>query len=207
MITTPQRLVDAAAQGFADHGIQAASLVEITRQAGQRNRGAVHYHFGGRMGLLVAVLELHAEFLGRRERELLEVARGRPADDLASVVEAIVRPSVELAEQGVSGGNYLVIVAEVIEMGPASYGPDVEAALARTGGYEVYALLHERLPAMDDELRAERTALMTAFVLDSIAGRVRAVAGSAAAERQLPTERFIANLVAMATAMLQAPVV
>lgn len=207
MLTTPQRLVDAAAQSFADHGIQAASLVEITRQAGQRNRGAVHYHFGGRTGLLVAVLEQHAAFLGAREGELLEIARSRPDDDLASVVEAVVRPAVELAEQGSSGGNYLMIVAEVIEQGVTSYGPEVEAAIARTGGYEVYALMAERLVPLDEQLESERTALMTAFVLGSVARRVRAVAGSAAAERQLPTERFVANLVAMATAMLQAPAV
>ena len=31
---------------FAEHGVQNASLVEITRRAGQRNSGALHYHFG-----------------------------------------------------------------------------------------------------------------------------------------------------------------
>ena len=57
---TREQLIDAATRAFAEHGVDAASLVEITRRAGQRNRGAVHYHFGGRDGLLVAVLEEHA---------------------------------------------------------------------------------------------------------------------------------------------------
>jgi AcrR family transcriptional regulator len=205
METTPQRLVEAATQGFADHGIQTASLVEITRQAGQRNRGAVHYHFGGREGLLVAVLAQHAGFLGQRERELLAIAQERPDDDLSSVVEAIVRPTVDLVEQSPSGGNYLVILAELFEQDPSTYSPEIEAVLARTGGYEVYALLRERMPAMDDELRGERFALMTSFILGSVARRVRTAATGG--RPQLPTARFVDNLVAMASAMLAAPTV
>lgn len=205
METTPQRLIEAATQGFAEHGIQTASLVEITRQAGQRNRGAVHYHFGGRDGLLVAVLEQHAGFLGQRERELLAIAQERPDDDVASVVEAIVRPAVELVEQSTSGSNYLVIVAEVTEQDPSTYSPEINAVLTRTGGYEVYALLHERMPEMDDELRGERFALMTSFVLSSVARRARTAITSG--RPQLPTSRFVDNLVAMASAMLTAPTV
>jgi AcrR family transcriptional regulator len=205
METTPQRLVEAATQGFADHGIQTASLVEITRQAGQRNRGAVHYHFGGREGLLVAVLAQHAGFLGQRERELLAIAQERLDDDLSSVVEAIVRPIVDLVEQSPSGGNYLVILAELFEQDPSTYSPEIEAVLARTGGYEVYALLRERMPEMDDELRGERFALMTSFILGSVARRVRTAATGG--RPQLPTARFVDNLVAMASAMLAAPTV
>src|SRR6201999_4162163 len=95
---TRAKLVDAAARAFARDGVFSASLVEITRQAGQRNRGALHYHFGSREGVLCAVLERHVDFLARREGELLAAALERPGDDMASVVEAIVRPAVELAE-------------------------------------------------------------------------------------------------------------
>jgi AcrR family transcriptional regulator len=206
--STRDRLVEAANRAFAAQGIHGASLVEVTRQAGQRNRGAVHYHFGGRDELLAAVLEQHVEFLAQREGELLVLARTRPDDDVASVVEAIVRPAVELAESGESGRNYLSIVGELIEQDPAGRSEDVEAMLARTGGYEVYALLAERVPEMDEELRTERFALMTSFVLGSIARRVRARSVERGArESPLSTERFVANLVTMAAAMLGAALV
>jgi AcrR family transcriptional regulator len=68
---TRRKLVDAAARAFARDGVFSASLVDITRQAGQRNRGALHYHFGSRQGVLCAVLERHVDFLARREGELL----------------------------------------------------------------------------------------------------------------------------------------
>lgn len=207
MVTTRQRLVEAATQGFAEHGIQSASLVEITRQAGQRNRGAVHYHFGGRDGLLVAVLEQHNAFLHERELELLTAARDRSDDDVTGVVEAIVRPTVELAEQGPGGAHYLMIIAELAEQDPSTYGSEVEAALTGSGGYEVFRTLSERLPQLDEELRAERFALMIAFVLGTVARRVRALAGDEGYRRQMPSPRFVDNLVLMSAAMLTAPTV
>ncbi|MDO9455150.1 TetR/AcrR family transcriptional regulator [Nocardioides sp.] len=194
-------LVDAATRAFAEDGVATASLVEITRQAGQRNRGAVQYHFGGREGLLVAVLDQHADFLARREGELLAVARTRPPDDLPSVVEAIVRPAVELAESGWRGRCYLAILGELVEQDPATLSPEVAAALARTGGYEVYALLAERVPAYDEELRTERFSLLTSFVLGTVARRAR---GGEDGRPQLPLERFVDNLVDLGTAMVVA---
>ena len=198
---TRRLLIDAATRAFADHGVYAASLVEITRQAEQRNRGAVHYHFGGRNGLLAAVLEEHADFLAARELELLEIARGKPGD-LASVVEAIVRPTVELAETGWRGSAYLVIVGELVEQHPDDLGEGISAALGHTGGFEVYAVLTDRLPPMDEALRTERVSLVTAFILGAVARRARE-----SGRPQLSTDRFVANLVQMAAAMLAAPTI
>jgi AcrR family transcriptional regulator len=202
---TRRRLVEAATEAFAEQGAFTASLVDITRRAGQRNRGAVHYHFGSRDGLLVAVIDQHAGFLARREAELLERARSRPDDDIASVLEAVVRPTVELAETGPSGRRYLVIVGQLIEEFHR-VRPDVATALARTGGYPVYELLEQRLPAYDDLLRTERLALVTSFILRSVARRARAQEPTDPGRPQLPTERFIANVVAMAVGMAVAPI-
>ncbi len=202
---TRSRLVEAATEAFAEHGVFTASLVEITRRAGQRNRGAVHYHFGSRDGLLVEVLDQHSGFLAEREGELLARARTRPDDDIASVIEAIVRPSVELAETGPSGRRYLVIVGQLV----AEYdrvGPEVMAALNRTGGVPVYQLLNERIPAYDEELRVERMALVTGFMLRSIADRARALQNETPGRAQLPTDQFVMNLVAMAGGALTAPI-
>lgn len=202
---TRRRLVEAASEAFADTGVSSASLVEITRRAGQRNRGAVHYHFGSRAGLLVAVLEQHAAFLAEREGELLARARRTPEDDLASVLEAIVRPAVELAETGPSGRQYLVIVGQLVEEFH-HLDPAVAAALAATGGDAVYALLEARMPTLDRDLRDERLTLITSFILRSVADRARAVEATTPGRAQLPTERFVTNLVAMAAGMARAPI-
>lgn len=208
MTDTRRALVEAATEAFAEHGVYTASLVEVTRRAGQRNRGAVHYHFGSREGLLAAVLEQHAAFLARREGELLAHARSTPDDDLGSVLEAIVRPAVELSETGPSGRRYLVIVGELVEEYDRLH-PDVAEALRHTGGYDVYALLEQRMPPLDEPLRNERLALVTGFILRSVADRAKQAQQQTASpgRAQLPTERFVRNLVAMAAGMATAPAV
>ena len=203
---TRRRLVDAATRGFAEHGVHTASLLEITRQAGQRNRGAVHYHFGSRTGMLVAVLEQHLELLSQRERQLIDAARTRPADDLTSAVEALVLPATELAELGGQGRAYLMILAQLVEEDPESLDPDVVGALERLGGYEAYALLEERVPPMPDDLRSERLSLVTGFILRAIADRSRSDEHPAPRRPQLDMGPFATTLVAMVVGMLCAPV-
>ena len=202
---TRQRLIEAATRGFAEHGVHAASLLEITRQAGQRNRGAVHYHFGSRTGMLVAVLGQQLDVLATREQELLAIAKARPGDDLTSVVRALVLPAVELAELGGLGRSYLMIVGELIEDDPETMDHEVLQALERLGGYEVYTLLEQRVPPMSDEVRSERLSLVTAFVLRAIADRSRAGERVTPGRRQLATGPFADNLVDMVVGMLSAP--
>jgi len=202
---TRRKLIDAATRAFADDGIGSASLIEITRQAGQKNRGALHYHFGSREGVLCAVLEVHAGFLSTREGELLALARERPDDDVSSVVEAIVRPAVELAESGWRGRCFLQVLAQLVEEDQEALDPDVQAAMSHTGGYEVYAVLAERMGPMADDVRTERFSLVTSFILRAVADRARASERKARGRQQLDLDGFVANLVAMVAAMLTAP--
>jgi AcrR family transcriptional regulator len=203
---TRRKLIDEAARAFAADGVFAASLIEITRRAGQRNRGALHYHFGSRSGILCAVLERHTDFLARREGELLDGALARADHDVEPVVEAIVRPAAELAESGWRGRCFLMILSELIEEDPAHLDKEVNAMLERTGGYAVYAVLEERMPPMADDVRLERLALATGFILRAVADRARALhRRSRRGRAQLDQESFVANLVHMVAAGLAAP--
>jgi AcrR family transcriptional regulator len=53
---TRQRLLDAAAELFATRGIEASS-VDAIAEAAERTSGAIYDHFGGKEGLLFALLE------------------------------------------------------------------------------------------------------------------------------------------------------
>lgn len=203
---TRRKLVDAAARGFAEQGVFTASLLDITRRAGQKNRGALHYHFGSRDGVLCAVLERHVDFLHQREGELLDEARTRPDDDVRSVVEAIVRPAVELAETGWRGRCFLVILAQLVEEDQSALAPEVQEVLSRTGGYEVYALLVQRMTPVSEDVATERISLVTSFILRAVADRARARERTTrGGRRQLDLDGFTDNLVALVTAMVTAP--
>ena len=197
-------LLDAAARAFARDGVFNASLIDITRQAGQRNRTALSYHFGSRDGVLCAVIDRHAAFLAQREGELLEVARQQTA--LEPVVEALVRPAAELADSGWRGRCCLLIIAELTGEDRAQYSAQLQDVLASTGGNEVFALLTERTGHLTDELRTERFSLMVMFILRAIADRARLLERRTRHGRaQLEHEPFVGNLVAMAAAAMTAP--
>jgi AcrR family transcriptional regulator len=53
---TRQRLLDAAAELFATRGIEASSVDAIAERA-ERTSGAIYDHFGGKEGILFALLE------------------------------------------------------------------------------------------------------------------------------------------------------
>lgn len=201
---TRDKLLDAATRAFAEHGVLNASLLDITRQAGQRNRGALHYHFGSRDGVLAAVLERHVDFLAEREGELLAVALERGGTDLVPFIEAIVRPAVELAESGWRGRCCLLIIGELVEEDPKDLAPEIQAALDRTGGQPIYDAIAERLPDLTEEVRLERLALITGFVLHAVAERARMQGRRRRGRPQLDREAFVDNLVAMVAAAVAA---
>lgn len=197
---TREKLLDAATRAFAERGIAKASLLDITKQAGQRNRGSLHYYFGSRDGVVVAILDRHVGFLAQREAELLEKARAQAG--LAPVIEAIVRPATELAESGWRGRCCLLIIADLAEEDPGAVSPAIQAALDRTGGQAVYDTFAERMPPMPEWLRIERFALVTEFVVRAVADRARLLGRRRKGRPQLDREEFVANLVAMVAAAL-----
>jgi AcrR family transcriptional regulator len=66
---TRRRIVDAARDVLLERGHAAASTRAVADEAGVR-LSLVHYHFGGKQGLLVAVLERENAELLERQREL-----------------------------------------------------------------------------------------------------------------------------------------
>ena len=55
---TRDSLIEAGLRLFADRGIH-APLSAVVVAAGQKNTSALHYHFGGREGLLAAITSVH----------------------------------------------------------------------------------------------------------------------------------------------------
>ena len=54
---TRLNFIQTALKLYAERGIDAVSLNEITVAAGQKNRNALQYHFGDRNGLLQAMVD------------------------------------------------------------------------------------------------------------------------------------------------------
>ncbi|MCB4770414.1 TetR family transcriptional regulator [Ancylobacter sp. Lp-2] len=92
---TRERILDAARDLFAEHGVQAVSLRELTSHAGV-NLAAIHYHFGSKEALLAELFSRSSQPIVQWRLELLAKVRrepdGRPV--LEDVLEAFLRPAL-----------------------------------------------------------------------------------------------------------------
>jgi len=85
---TRQRLFEAAAAAFAEHGIGGASVEAITA-AGGLTRGAFYSNFASKDELITAMLADHVEQTARRHLDLL--ARHRDPDSFLAALMAVDR--------------------------------------------------------------------------------------------------------------------
>jgi len=122
---TRRLLIRTAERLFAEQGIDAVSLRQISAVAGLRMSGAVAYHFGDKAGLIRAIIEDRSLRDDERRRPVLaELERQGRVHDLRALAEAGIRPAVE--EMGETG-YYFRFLAQL------DRHPDVLADL-RAGG-------------------------------------------------------------------------
>ena len=132
------------------------SLREIRIAAGQRNSSALQFHFANREGLLLALVDRHMPRIFALQEELYAelVATGRQ-DDLASLVEVMVRPTAEYVRRGPSARAWVRISAERLarpETGPAQMAGHVHPV-----GIEVGTRVHRHLTTfLDDDVALDR---------------------------------------------------
>ena len=86
-------MINAAEQVVAERGLAALTVQAVQMAAGQKNKSAVQYHFGGRQGLVDAVVATRmAPANERRTSMLLALGEGATTREL---VEVLVVPLVE----------------------------------------------------------------------------------------------------------------
>ena len=121
--TTTDRLISAAEELFASHGIDGVSLREINRVAGAKNASALQYHFRDRDGLLNALMVKHRRDVEARRHAMLDAYEADGREDLRALAGALVRPMAsKLADQD-GGPQYLQILADLMNRPRAIIDP------------------------------------------------------------------------------------
>lgn len=192
MSRVPDALIRAAEQLFAERGSDVVSLREINSAAGSTNASAIQYHFGGRSGLVRAVLAKHDVAIEQRRHALLDAYEERGEDDLRALCAALVEPLA--AELGVEGGpGYLQLCADLYNR------PNPTFDLGGLGGSSFGRWRDLALPLLTPEaVRLHRRFDSLRFTVSELARRAR----TGRQDHRL----FTSQLTDLVTALLTAPV-
>lgn len=107
-------LLRAAERLFADRGVDAVSLREVSVAAEQGNHAAAQYHFGSKEGLLDAILERHSSPIQNGWLATLDhYATTRPPN-LRALLGLLVRPIVAKLDDPDGGERYLLLAAQLV---------------------------------------------------------------------------------------------
>lgn len=105
---TRQRILATAERLFAENGFAGTSLRALTAEAGV-NLAAVNYHFRSKERLIEEVLKRRLDWLNSRRSEALDKLEAPDAQpNCEAILEAFIRPAVELSHDTNRGGAAFV---------------------------------------------------------------------------------------------------
>jgi AcrR family transcriptional regulator len=194
----PDRLIDAAERLYATHGLEGASLRQISAAAGTANNFAVQYHFGDAAGLIRAVLEKRMPELERRRAALLAQAKAAgQLSDLRALNDVLYRPLIE--HTNADGERWFARFVLALFSAPRG--------LTQASGTEQLAPVSEHIldlqsaatPTVPAALLRERHRLVVIMILMSVFNRREP-------HDDQRDRALIDNVLDMATAALNAPV-
>lgn len=203
---TQDRILDAAEVLFAEHGYDGTSLRAITGAAGV-NVAAVHYHFGGKLALFVALFErrvgpINAERLERLDRLEERGAAAPPA--LAELLEAFLGPAVRLSRRPDLGAHRFVRIVGRVHAAPGEHVDAIKDVFSEVQR-RFFPAFARAAPHLTEADLYWRLHLVFGAMCSVLADPLRLERWSEGRCRSTDPDEALAQLVTVATAALQAP--
>lgn len=170
---TARRILEIAERLFAEQGVEHVPLRQIVVESGQRNRSALHYHFGSREALVSHLLNRRLHQVNEiRHRHLDELESGGRPIDIHGVVGATIRPLVEVVLDTDWGTNYLQVLAQTT-FSPGLLNTGLVDKTAMSALYRVREHLYALLPDVPRDVMKLRMIWFMDTVVYSLAHWVR----------------------------------
>ncbi len=201
-----EALIAVAERLFAERGVDAVTVRDVVKEAGQRNSSAVQYHFGNKAGLLQAILEPHQARLDERRAEMLDQLGERPG--LEALIKALIRPLASLLEDE-SGRHYIRIRAQLVGAAQLPSDSDlIRDTLTGAGGGGASAeprpgirrVARALVDLVDETQMADlghRLTLTAVLLLHGLADFARRHPDATAAEREAFTDVLTRSVIAI----------
>ncbi|MFF0470073.1 TetR/AcrR family transcriptional regulator [Micromonospora zamorensis] len=190
-------LLDAAERLFAESGVAEVSDRRVAEAAGNTNHSAVRYYFGGREGLLKALMARHVRDVAEQREEM------PPSEDsVLGDIRGLVEPSMRVLDQ-LPRPSWRARFLEHMLHNPTTLPIMQEAQDTTPQALELRESLAGRLRHLDPEVVAGRALLITRIVSTTTA-EVEARAERDGEDPQWPeVGDFLVDAI---TGMLSAPI-
>ncbi len=197
---TVDDLLNVAEQLFALHGVEQVALTKIVGASRQKNRSALHYHFGSREGVLKAVLDRRLKHINALRLATLD--RPTRCGDLARAIRALIEPFCLVALNEPWGADYISILAQV-SFHPTLLGGSVLDDTNLSSVRRCKKLVIDALPAIRPATLNRRFRWLTDSVVLAVARWARQ--GSKSGRAHEVMENLIEEFIAYGVAGLAAP--
>lgn len=198
---TARRMLEIAERLFAEHGVELVPLRQIVVEAGQRNRSALHYHFGSREALVSQLLNFRLTHINKvRNHYLDEVEAAGLGGDVRAIVEASISALADTICDTPWGALYVQVLAQAT-FSPSLVNADMIDFDAMSGVLRSRKMIAAALPGIPRKVLHNRQMWFNNSVVYSLAQWCRQTQGPA--KRGQPP---VADLVDYCTAALMAPI-
>jgi AcrR family transcriptional regulator len=206
---TAETLLTTAERLYAERGIDAVSMREISRAAGQKNTSALQYHFINKEALIAAILKRRMLALDYRRLEFLEeLERHDRLRDLRSLVLVMIKPMAESinSSKRLSGEDRYIGFLSEVQRHPEFDAVEIGKTASLIGLRRVYMLIGKQLHHLPDAVLRQRFNMAMSQVVHVLAEFERLRLRRRGSRRSFDVERAVENLIDMTAGALAATV-
>lgn len=190
---------------FAERGVDGVTVREIAMAAGQKNHGAVGYHFGSKEALVRDIILDGAILIDQRRNAALDMleAEGGPRT-IREVVEVLVQSSVNMGDGGDAEGTYIRFVT-MLGMTHRDLFMDALQGKWNSGYLRCLDHLRRLMPAMPASMKNQRFIFMGAMLGSVLSMREAALTDTVRNHPVWRSSSVIPHFILSLTALLEAP--
>jgi AcrR family transcriptional regulator len=206
---TKEALLSTAERLYAQRGLDAVSMREITREAGQKNSTALQYHFSSKEALVSAIIVRRMKNGDYRRLEFLHgLELHGKLEDLRSLAAALVEPiavGIRSPKRSPGERGWVRFLSEV-QRRPEFDLVEISKAASDLGLRRVYTLLGKQLRHVPDVVLRQRFLIAMSQVVHGLAEIDQLQERRGRSRQRFDVERAIENLIDMTAGALSAPV-
>jgi AcrR family transcriptional regulator len=190
---TKARIISIAEKLFAKKGVENVTLAEINQRAGQKNRSALQYHFGGKKELIDAIMNKHLECIDDDRNRLLDSIAGSESVTTRAIAEAIVIPLANRLEAP-GGLSYIRITAQLFgdRDFPYLHQDDIASHFASE---RLWAVIDKADIELSEPLMFSRTILILSMLFNGLSNYTQISAFGKKLPEGVDNDLFILDLI------------